>query len=112
MTKSPVSSWVVNVGLCLPRRTRAISLARRPSGLSVASTTHHVRFAAADTLVATNDFFTSPAPTLDMTNSSTPRKHQAGAAGAGKLRGDPGSVKATRGRFRRVRRGKVGALGR
>ena len=43
MTKSPVSSCGVYCGLCLPRRTCATSLARRPSGLSVASTTHQAR---------------------------------------------------------------------
>jgi hypothetical protein len=43
MTKSPVSSWVVKVGLCLPRKDVATSLARRPRGLPVASTTHQER---------------------------------------------------------------------
>ena len=53
MTKSPVSSCGVYFGLCLPRRTLAISLARRPRGLPVASTTHQARDAWACALVIT-----------------------------------------------------------
>src|SRR4051812_8693272 len=47
MTKSPVSTCGVKTGLSLPRRTIAMRLARRPSGLSDASTTHHFRSAIA-----------------------------------------------------------------
>ena len=41
-TKSPVSMWGVYVGRCLPMRIMAISLATRPTTLSVASTSHHL----------------------------------------------------------------------
>src|SRR5690606_15159737 len=39
MTKSPMSMWGANVGLCLPRSIAAAWLARRPSTTSVASMT-------------------------------------------------------------------------
>ena len=43
MMKSPVSTCGVYSGLCFPRSRRAISVARRPSTLSEASTTYHPR---------------------------------------------------------------------
>src|SRR6516225_998710 len=48
ITWSPESRYGVNDGLSLPIRTRATLVARRPSTLSVASTTNH----AAPTLSA------------------------------------------------------------
>jgi hypothetical protein len=42
-TKSPVSMCGVKVGLCLPRSTRAMSLASRPTGLFAASTMNQDR---------------------------------------------------------------------
>ena len=43
ITWSPVSMWGAKVGLCLPRRMRATSVARRPSTRPSASTTCHAR---------------------------------------------------------------------
>src|SRR6476620_5307357 len=43
MTKSPPSTFGVNVGLCLPRSSLAASTASRPSTTSVASRTYHER---------------------------------------------------------------------
>ena len=43
MTWSPVSMWGAKVGLCLPRRMRATSVARRPSTRPSASTTYQRR---------------------------------------------------------------------
>src|SRR5690242_16871347 len=43
MTKSPPSTFGVNVGLCLPRSRLAAATASRPSTTSVASMTYHVR---------------------------------------------------------------------
>ena len=43
ITKSPVSTCGVNVGLFLPRSTEATTADRRPKGTSVASTTYHLR---------------------------------------------------------------------
>src|SRR5699024_831475 len=43
MTKSPVSAWGANCGLCLPRRMLATWTASRPSTTSVASTTYQAR---------------------------------------------------------------------
>src|SRR3954452_15130246 len=43
MTKSPPSTFGVNVGLCLPRSSVATATASRPRTTSVASTTYHVR---------------------------------------------------------------------
>src|SRR6478736_6261203 len=42
-TKSPPSTFGVNVGLCLPRSRLAAATASRPSTTSVASMTYHVR---------------------------------------------------------------------
>src|SRR3954470_16895198 len=42
-TKSPPSTFGVNVGLCLPRNRLAAATASRPSTTSVASMTYHVR---------------------------------------------------------------------
>src|SRR3954471_17490917 len=39
MTKSPVSTWLANCGLCLPRSRRAACEARRPRTTSLASMT-------------------------------------------------------------------------
>src|SRR5512139_3191845 len=47
ITKSPVSTWGVNVGLFLPRRMVATWEARRPRVLLSASITHHLRSACA-----------------------------------------------------------------
>src|SRR6266508_984092 len=44
ITKSPVSTWGANVGLCLPRRRVAAWLARRPSTMSDASMTCQCRW--------------------------------------------------------------------
>src|ERR687898_3523219 len=43
-TWSPVSRWGANVGLCLPRSTRATSVARRPRTMPSASTTYQARW--------------------------------------------------------------------
>src|SRR6185503_410717 len=43
MTKSPPSTFGVNVGLCLPRSRLAAATASRPSTTSVASMTYHER---------------------------------------------------------------------
>jgi len=43
MTKSPVSTCGVNVGLCLPRSTFATSAANLPTVWPSASTTYHLR---------------------------------------------------------------------
>src|SRR5690348_10665648 len=43
MTKSPPSTFGVNVGLCLPRSRLAAATASRPSTTSVASMTYHDR---------------------------------------------------------------------
>src|SRR6478752_2666964 len=43
MTKSPPSTFGVNVGLCLPRSRFAAATASRPSTTSVASMTYHER---------------------------------------------------------------------
>src|SRR5690606_30126973 len=43
MTKSPVSTWGVYCGLCLPRNTAATWLANRPKVLPLASMTYHLR---------------------------------------------------------------------
>jgi hypothetical protein len=43
MTKSPVSTCGAKVGLCLPRSSTAVWLARRPSTTSVASMTSQAR---------------------------------------------------------------------
>jgi hypothetical protein len=40
MTKSPVSMCGVNIGLCLPRRILATSVASRPRTIPLASTTN------------------------------------------------------------------------
>src|SRR3954451_11881298 len=43
-TWSPVATWRANIGLCLPRRTRATSVAMRPSTRPSASTTCQARW--------------------------------------------------------------------
>src|SRR5881392_1432488 len=43
ITWSPVSTCGAKIGLCLPRRTRATSVATRPSTRPSASTTCHAR---------------------------------------------------------------------
>src|SRR6185436_8637669 len=52
MTKSPMSTFGVYVGLCLPRSTRAMREARRPSVWPVASITYHSRCASPASLVS------------------------------------------------------------
>src|SRR5882724_4191248 len=47
-TKSPVSTWGVNSGLCLPRNRRAISAASRPRTLPLASTRYQSRLTSCD----------------------------------------------------------------
>src|SRR3954464_15934019 len=44
MTWSPVSMWRAEIGLCLPRRIRATSVAMRPSTRPSASTTCQARW--------------------------------------------------------------------
>ncbi len=56
MTKSPVSTWGVKLGLFLPRRTVAMALASLPSGLPSASITHQVRSVRASAGLAENVF--------------------------------------------------------
>src|SRR4051794_13305035 len=47
ITWSPVSTWGAKIGLCLPRRTRATSVATRPSTRPSASTTCQARVMSA-----------------------------------------------------------------
>src|SRR5512140_1692077 len=51
-TKSPVSIDGVYMGLCLPLRTDAMRVARRPTVFSFASTSHHFRPFRASAFVA------------------------------------------------------------
>src|SRR5579859_1574482 len=95
MTKSPVSSCGVYCGLCLPRRTLATSLARRPRGLPVASTTHQARDEEACSFVITRVLWGEGLRVATSAWGAMEREPYLSAAeGRGKLRGGPRSVKA------------------
>ncbi len=82
--------------MCFPRRTEATSLARRPSGLPVASTTNQARDACADAGVAENE---RPGTRRTPADGDTGPDEEVvlsldwDIGGAGKLRGGLGRVK-------------------